>query len=81
MKLQRRRFLAMAAGAATLPALTQIARAADYPTRPVHLVVGFPAGSGPDITTRRLAEALRQASGATVLVENRAGALTKIAAV
>jgi tripartite-type tricarboxylate transporter receptor subunit TctC len=51
-----------------------------YPTRDIHLVVGYSPGSGPDITTRRVAEALRQASGATVVVENRAGALTNIAA-
>jgi tripartite-type tricarboxylate transporter receptor subunit TctC len=51
-----------------------------YPVRDIHLVVGYSPGSGPDITTRRVAEALRQASGSTVLVENRAGALTKIAA-
>ena len=44
MRLQRRRFLAMAAGAATLPALPRIAWAADYPSRPVHLVVAFPPG-------------------------------------
>jgi tripartite-type tricarboxylate transporter receptor subunit TctC len=42
----------MAAGAAALPALPRTASAADYPTRPVHLVVGFPAGSGPDIIAR-----------------------------
>src|SRR5262249_4007446 len=51
-----------------------------YPSRNIHLIVGYAPGSGPDITTRRVAEALRQASGATVVVENRAGALTKIAA-
>jgi tripartite-type tricarboxylate transporter receptor subunit TctC len=51
-----------------------------YPARVIHLVVGYSPGSGPDITTRRLAEAIRSASGATVIVENRIGALTSIAA-
>jgi tripartite-type tricarboxylate transporter receptor subunit TctC len=51
-----------------------------YPTRTIHVVVGYSPGSGPDLTTRRVAEAIRQASGASVVVENRAGALTKIAA-
>jgi tripartite-type tricarboxylate transporter receptor subunit TctC len=51
-----------------------------YPTRNIHLVVGYSPGSAPDINTRRIAEAIRQASGATVVVENRAGALTNLAA-
>src|SRR5215470_12476742 len=52
----------------------------DYPARDIHLVVGYSPGSGPDITTRRLAEALRKATGQTVVVENKPGALTNIAA-
>jgi tripartite-type tricarboxylate transporter receptor subunit TctC len=51
-----------------------------YPNREIHLVVGYSPGSGPDITTRRVAEALRKATGQTVVVENKPGALTNIAA-
>ena len=52
----------------------------DYPNHDIHLVVGYSPGSGPDITTRRIAEALRKATGRTVVVENKPGALTNIAA-
>jgi tripartite-type tricarboxylate transporter receptor subunit TctC len=51
-----------------------------YPNRDIRLVVGYSPGSGPDITTRRVADALRKASGQTVVVENKPGALTNIAA-
>jgi tripartite-type tricarboxylate transporter receptor subunit TctC len=74
MGLLRRRFLAMAAGAAALPALPRIARAADYPTRPVHLIVGFPAGSGPDIIARLAGQALSTRIGQEVVVDDRPGA-------
>ena len=52
MKLPRRQFLHLAAGASALPAVSHIAWALTYPTRPVRIIVGFPAGLGPDITTR-----------------------------
>ena len=52
----------------------------DYPNHDIHLVVGYSPGSGPDITTRRVADALRKATGRTVVVENKPGALTNIAA-
>ena len=74
MRLQRRRFLSLAAGAAALPALPRIARAADYPSRPVHLVVGFPAGSGPDIIARLAAQAVSTRIGQEVVVDDRPGA-------
>jgi tripartite-type tricarboxylate transporter receptor subunit TctC len=74
MKLLRRRFLALAAGAAASPALTRIALAADYPTRPVHLIVGFPAGSGPDIIARLAAQSLSTRIGQEVVVDDRPGA-------
>jgi tripartite-type tricarboxylate transporter receptor subunit TctC len=74
MGLQRRRFFALAAGAVALPALPRIARAAEYPTRPVHLIVGFPAGSGPDIVARLAAQSLSTRIGQEVVVDNRPGA-------
>jgi tripartite-type tricarboxylate transporter receptor subunit TctC len=52
MKLPRCRFLQLAAGAAALPAVSRIASALDYPTKPVRLVVGFAAGGGSDIVAR-----------------------------
>jgi tripartite-type tricarboxylate transporter receptor subunit TctC len=74
MKVQRRRFLSLAASAAVLPVLPQVARAADYPTRPVHLVVGFPAGSGPDIIARLAAQSVSTRIGQEVVVDDRPGA-------
>ena len=52
MKLPRRQFLHLAAGAAALPAVSRIARAQAYPSRPVHIIVGFPGGSASDTTAR-----------------------------
>ena len=60
MKLQRRRFLHLAAGAAALPALPRFALALDYPTRPVRIVVPYPAGIAPDIVARVVAQPLSQ---------------------
>jgi tripartite-type tricarboxylate transporter receptor subunit TctC len=74
MTLRRRQFLHLVAGAAALPAVSRIARAVDYPTRPVRIVVGVPAGLAPDIVARVVAEPLSQRLGQPVVVENRAGA-------
>jgi tripartite-type tricarboxylate transporter receptor subunit TctC len=74
MKLPRRRFLRLAAGAAVLPALSQIARADDYPTRPVRLIVGFAPGGATDIMGRLMGQWLSERLGRTFIIENRAGA-------
>jgi tripartite-type tricarboxylate transporter receptor subunit TctC len=80
VKLPRRQFLHLAAGAVALPALSRISWAQAYPTRPVRIVVGFPPGTSSDITARLIAEWLSQRLGQQVLVENRTGAGTNIAA-
>ena len=80
MKLpHRRQFLHLAAGAAALPAVSRIARAQTYPSRPVRLVVGFPAGGTNDIHARLIAEWLSKQFGRSFIVENRPGAAGNIA--
>ena len=74
MKLPRRHFLHLAAGAAALPALPRNASALDYPTRPVHMIVGFPPGNASDIVTRLMAQSLAERLGQQFIVENRPGA-------
>ena len=80
MNLRRRTFLHLAAGAAAVPAAYRSAWALDYPTRPVRLIVGFPAGYATDIVARLIAQALSQRLGQQVAVENHPGAATNIAA-
>ena len=79
MKLPRRRFLRLAAGTASLPAVTRFAQAQTYPTRPVRVIVGFPAGGGSDITARLMGQWLSERLGQPFVVENRPGAATNIA--
>jgi tripartite-type tricarboxylate transporter receptor subunit TctC len=79
MKLPRRQFLRLAAGAAALPAVSHIARAQSYPARPVHLVVGFAAGSASDIAARLIGQWLSERLGQQFIVENRPGAGSNIA--
>ena len=78
MKLARRRFLHLAAGAAALVIVSRVARAQSYPSRPVHLVVGFPAGGGTDTIARLLAQSLSERLGQPFVIENRPGAGTNI---
>src|SRR5262249_38098114 len=78
MKLPRRKFLHLAAGAAALPAVSRRARAQTYPARPVRLVVGFPAGGTNDIHARLIAEWRSQQFGRSFIVENRPGAAGNI---
>ena len=80
MKLPRRQFLLLAAGAVALPALSRVACAQSYPTRTVRLVVGFPPGTSSDITARLIAQWLSEHLGQQVVVENLPGAGTNIAA-
>jgi tripartite-type tricarboxylate transporter receptor subunit TctC len=74
MKLPRRKFLHLAASAAALPAVSRVARAQAYPTRPVRIVVGFPPGGGADITARLIGQWLSERLGQPFVVENRPGA-------
>jgi tripartite-type tricarboxylate transporter receptor subunit TctC len=80
MKLPRRNFLYLTAGAAALPAISRIARAQAYPTRPVRWIVGFPPGGGADTVARIMGPWLSERLGQQVIIENRPGASTNIAA-
>jgi tripartite-type tricarboxylate transporter receptor subunit TctC len=79
MKLPRRTFLHLAAAATALPAMPRVASALDYPTRPVRLIVGFPAGGLTDILARLLAPSLSERLGQQFIVEDQPGAGTNIA--
>jgi tripartite-type tricarboxylate transporter receptor subunit TctC len=74
MKLPRRKFLHLAAGAAALPTMSRVAWAQTYPTRPVHLIVGFAAGGPNDISARLMGQWLSERLGQQFVVENRPGA-------
>jgi len=79
MKLPRRQFLHLVAGAAALPAVPRFARAQAYPSRPVRIIVGYAAGGGTDISARVIGQWLSERLGQQFIIENRPGAATNIA--
>ena len=79
MKLPRRRFLQVAAGAAAVPAVSRAAWSQTYPSRPVRFIVGFPAGNAPDIIARLMGQWLSERLGQQFIIENRPGAASNIA--
>ena len=78
MKLCRRQFLQSASGAVALPAVSRMARAQAYPTRPVRIVVGFTAGGAGDITARLIGQWLSERLGQQFVIDNRPGGGTNI---
>ena len=74
MKLPRRQFLHLAAGAAVLPVVSRDARAQGYPTRPVRIIVPFPAGQATDSIARLVGQSLSERLGQAFVIENRTGA-------
>jgi tripartite-type tricarboxylate transporter receptor subunit TctC len=78
MKLPRRKFLHLAAGAAALPAVSRIARAQTYPSRPVRWIVGFAPGGGNDIVARLMGQWLSERLGQPFIIDNRPGGGTNI---
>src|SRR3954449_2919044 len=80
MNLSRRKFLHWTAGAAAVPAATRIARAQNYPARPIRLVIPFPPGGAYDLVGRPLADKLKPLLG-TVVIENIGGGGASLGAV
>jgi tripartite-type tricarboxylate transporter receptor subunit TctC len=80
MKLLRRQFLHLTAGAAALPVIGRVVRAQTYPERPVHLIVGFPAGGPQDIVMRLIGQWLSERLGQSFIIENRPGASGNVGA-
>ena len=79
MRLRRRQFLHLAAGAAALSAVSRLAKAQAYPSRPVTMIVPFPAAGPADVLARILSEPMRQSLGQPVVIENVSGAAGSIA--
>jgi len=79
MNIPRRRFLSLAGAGAIFPSIVKFSRAESYPTRPIHFVVGFPAGGPNDILARLIGQWLSERLGQPVIVENRPGASGNVA--
>src|SRR5262249_40499170 len=79
MKVMRRNFLRLAAGAAALPGTSHLSLSQANPSRPVRMVIGFPAGSGGDMTMRSIGQWLSERLGQPFVIENRPGAANNIA--
>ena len=79
MKLVRRAFLRLTAGAAIAPHVLRGAAAQSYPSRPVHIIVGFPPGGAADIVARVIAQWMSERLGQPFVIENRPGAGTNVA--
>ena len=79
MKLPRRRFLRLAGAAIALPAVSRVASAQAYPTRPVRMIIGYPPGGSADITARLIGQWLSERLGQPVVIESRPGGGTNIA--
>ncbi len=80
MRLVRRQFLNLAVGVSALPALSRLAWADTYPSRPVRIIVGFPPGAATDIVGRLIAQSLSERLGQQFFVDNRPGAGSNLAA-
>ena len=78
MNFQRRQFLHLAAGALALPTVHRTAMSQAYPTRPVRVIVGFPAGGSVDVVTRLICQSLSLRLGQPFVIENRPGATGNI---
>ncbi len=78
MKLPRREFLQLAAGAAALSGIAHAASAQNYPTRPLRLILGYPAGGSTDLVARIMGAWLTDRLGQSVIIENRPGAGTNL---
>ena len=79
MKIRRRSFFRLAAAAAALPSLPRFVRAETYPSRPVHLIIGYPPGGSADMTARLFGQWLSDRLGQQFVIESRTGAGTNIA--
>ena len=80
MSISRRNLLCLAAGVAALPALPRPSMAQDYPTKPIRLIVGYQAGTAPDLIGRMIGQRFSEQFGQPVIIENHVGASSNIAA-